>query len=51
MVQSVKIDGINSDNFRKLCENSDSIRRDMQRLANSLEELVKCLENNNQSSR
>lgn len=35
--------------LNRLADNSDSIRRDMQRIANSLEELVKCLENNNRS--
>lgn len=48
VIQSnVDIKAIRSEVFNRLVDDLDSIRRDNQRIASSLEELVKCLSENN----
>lgn len=54
--QTIDIHAIRSDSFKRLVDNSDSIRRDTQRsaaalerIADSFEEYVKLCANNNRS--
>lgn len=47
-MEIVRIHAIESESWLHMVENTDNLRRDIQRIASSLEEIAECLKNNNQ---